>query len=171
MPKICQGMPKICPWYAPNMLKICWDMHEITWGMPEIWPRYSQDMLKICLRFAQDMPEICPIYAWVMHEVCRWYARDMPRIWHQWWKHKALEETQLWQHLLGHNYSDKCLRLLKANLFRVYIVVQVIWGVVSVPIIIIVIIIIYNIIIVVVIIVSIIIIAGVCDYRVSLYGD
>ena len=59
---------------------------------------------------------------------------------------------------------------MKANLYRVYIVVQVIWGVVSVPIIIIVIIIIVTIIIVVIII-SIIIIAGVCDYRVSLYGD
>ena len=49
----------------------------------------------------------------------------------------------------------------KANLYRVYIVVQLIWGIVSAPIIIIVIIIIYNI----------IIIAAVCDYRVSLYGD
>ena len=50
---------------------------------------------------------------------------------------------------------------MKANLYRVYIVVQLIWGIVSAPIIIIVIIIIYNI----------IIIAAVCDYRVSLYGD
>ena len=50
---------------------------------------------------------------------------------------------------------------MKANLYRVYIVVQLIWGIVSVPIIIIVIIIIYNI----------IIIVAVCDYRVSLYGD
>ena len=47
---------------------------------------------------------------------------------------------------------------------------QLIWGVLKVPIIIIVIIII-AIIIIVVIIISIIIIAGVCDYRVSLYGD
>ena len=64
---------------------------------------------------------------------------------------------------------------MKANLYRVYIVVQLIWGIVSVPIIIIVIIIIINIIVIVIIVIiiiyNIIIIAGVCDYRVSLYGD
>ena len=60
------GMPKACPWYAKDMLKIC--------------PTYVQHMNMIDLRYASDMTMICPNNSQVMVKLHLRYAQDLPKI-------------------------------------------------------------------------------------------